>query len=251
MSVENIQCFNATTKKGGAISINPLLSQSFFIESPISGINIIDGANNETGQGELVFVNSPPRISWKDKNGEAGSAIEIIDKQKVIVHAASGGHLFLSINKDDFPSGQSVSTSVNVGDIERNLHDDITPLEALNGNTDYSCFYLKNTAPVSSENNNIEYNVRIWIEQQSEGDSESQIGLDPRLTGTYEAELLQSDDIAPVDVVFHNTATEESSLLIGEIPPQEHAVVWLKRSIPAANRLAHDESIGLRYSSFD
>jgi hypothetical protein len=111
-----------------------------------------------------------------------------------------------------------------------NLFDVVSSAEASSGDTEYRCFYVKNT------NSTLALQAsKIWVSTDNSGaGSDVQIALDSNgINGT--AGTIADESTVPTSITgsFAAYTSEGSSLSIGNIPAGQHQAIWVKRIINA------------------
>lgn len=135
--------------------------------------------------------------------------------------------------------GGPISASEIVSGVLNNIFDNVSSVEATDGDVEYRCIYVKNTH-VSL----VLQAARVFIEYNtSSPDTDLEIGLDPAgINGT--AVVVVSEGIAPVGVSFSNPVDFANGLVIGDITANGgYQAIWLKRTVNAgASALASDSA---------
>lgn len=122
-----------------------------------------------------------------------------------------------------------------------NLFDVVGSDEALAGDSELRCIYVKNNHATLTLQNAV-----IWIQSQtSSGDTSLEIALaDEGIDGT--AEVVADEDTDPVGEAFSAPATEGAALLIGNLPAQSVHAVWVRRNVGAAAAAFNNDTTVLR-----
>jgi len=136
--------------------------------------------------------------------------------------------LFLSggtTNTDQYESLGDVISDFIVGS---QMYDDIDKSEAIAGDIEYRCFYVKNLSATDTLNNAV-----VFMNILPSSPVIMSIGLDPvGLDGT--ATTITDENTAPTGVTFSTTAVSAATgLSLGAIPAGSFYAVWLKREVPA------------------
>ncbi len=149
----------------------------------------------------------------------------------------SGG----AANADPDAALGGVISSVEIGAGTHNLFDLVSSAEASAGDTEYRCFYVKNThATLTAQN------MKIWVHSESpSADTDEEIGLgSSAVSGTEQT--IADEDTAPSGVSFAQANGEANGLLIGDLDPGEWKAVWLKRQVSSAAVAVNNDGPTLR-----
>jgi hypothetical protein len=121
------------------------------------------------------------------------------------------------------------------GIITDKLFDDIIQAEAVSGDPtpDHRCFYVINTNTTFTMQN-----LRIWIGENTQASDNIQMGLGTSDIGTNTVEQDPSggEEGVPSGVTFLQVDSRESALIIGDLPPEQHKAIWLRRTVPAGTQ---------------
>lgn len=219
---------------GGVMSTVGIDSQTaVYPTSTIAGVTLVEGLGHSSeGTGTLTFAIAGTTLVWNPASGLNGAPVDVsIDGRYAIKSAAGNEYIIVDVVAASLPGGNT-AVDVDINNIQNNLFDDISNLEAALGETDYRCFYVLNDAGAGTA-----LNVRVWITQQP-GLSPTMfsIGLDPVGIGdgsaTGVAVTIANEDTAPVGVVFTAPVTEGTALMIGNLTPGDVQAVWIRRTVP-------------------
>ena len=128
-------------------------------------------------------------------------------------------------------SGKSLGGSITSTDIVSaslgNLFDNVSGAEAKAGSTKYRCLYVKNTNTTDTL-----YDAKVYIETNTPASgSHVEIGLGTSaVAGTEQS--VANEVTAPNTVTFSNPVVG-NPLEIGDLSPNQHKAVWVKREITA------------------
>lgn len=124
--------------------------------------------------------------------------------------------------------GAPSTTEVNGGTPLNNLFDDVSDVEAAAGDTEYRCFYVKNTHGTDSLSS-----AAIYIASNTpSADTALAIGLDPAgvsANGT----TIANESTAPAGVTFSAAANSGAALAIGTLGPGDFQAIWVRRVVDA------------------
>lgn len=122
-----------------------------------------------------------------------------------------------------------------------NLFDDVNDTEAASGDTEYRCFYIKNTNGASAL-----ASAAVYIASNSpSADTTVQIGLDAAgVNGT--ATTIANESAAPAGVSFSSAANAGAALSIGSMAANAYIGVWMKRVVDADAAAAASDPVSIR-----
>jgi hypothetical protein len=121
--------------------------------------------------------------------------------------------------------GGTIQAGVVSGSINA-MFDRITSAEAGAGDVEYRCIYLRNSNATLTL-----YDAHVWISANTTSDGTSaEIGLGASGINGAESEIAD-EETAPAGVTFYSAANEGAALLIGDIPPNQHIALWIKRTV--------------------
>ena len=135
--------------------------------------------------------------------------------------------------------GGAITGTEVVSNTLHNLFDIITSVESRDGDTEYRCFYVKNTNTTFTLKN---ATIQIVSDTPSAG-TVMGIGLDGAAVGTA-GQTVGDEGTAPIGVTF--TQTEGGELSIGDIAPNSYKAVWLRRIVSAGTAAAASDACTLR-----
>lgn len=122
----------------------------------------------------------------------------------------------------------STTTEVNGGTPLNNLFDDVSDVEAAAGDTEYRCFFVKNTHATDSLSS-----AAIYIASNSpSADTALTIGLDPAGVSAA-ATTIANESAAPAGVSFSAAANSGAALAIGTLAAGAYQAIWVKRVVDA------------------
>lgn len=243
VTLKDMKFYKTTSGLGGAITATELLSQVATLSSSITGVTVIDAADNALGTGTLRFDVSELAFYYTPPSGTEGSAVIVSGTGEVAVRGAgsNAGYIRLSITFGSLPVADA-SRTVTVASDMNELFDDVTKAQALAGHTEYRCFYIKNTHSTDGI-----YGAAIWIELDAVGGDTIAIGLDPAGVGATGA-TIADDETPPVGVTFTAPDTEAGALSIAAMTAGQSAAIWVRRTVPALTATAvADDYSWLRY----
>lgn len=125
--------------------------------------------------------------------------------------------------------GGAISGTEVVNNVINNLWDNIGPAEAEGGESEYRCVYIRNAHGTHSMDA-----TEIWVSLDTPAADDIEIGLGTSaINGTEQT--IADENTAPIGVTFSHADGEENAILVGNIPPEQHAAIWIKRTVsPAA-----------------
>lgn len=135
----------------------------------------------------------------------------------------SGG----SGNSDpDAALGGAISATEITDATVANLFDNVSSVESSAGDTEYRCFYVKNSHGTLTLQNAVAY---IDTNTPS-SDTSVEIGLGSSAVNGTE-QTVADESTAPTSVTFGTAAGSGNALSIGDIPAGQHKAIWVKRII--------------------
>ena len=132
--------------------------------------------------------------------------------------------------------GGAISSTEITDNTLNNLFDNVTGDEHTAGDTEYRCFFFKNTAAETA------YNVKIWIESNTtSGDDEIQIGKEAS-AGTP-VQTIANESTAPTGISFSTAAGQANAISLPDLSAGIVYAIWVKRVVstgttPQANNSA-------------
>jgi hypothetical protein len=127
-------------------------------------------------------------------------------------------------NPDASLGGEISTTELGAG--LHNLFDLVSSSEASSGDTEYRCFYVKNTHGSLTLQN-----AKIWISTDNSGnDADIAIALDSGGVNAT-AETRTTEASPPVGESFSTPTSEGTALSIGNIPAGQFHAIWVRRTI--------------------
>jgi len=128
--------------------------------------------------------------------------------------------------------GGAISGTEITDNVDNNLFDDVSGAESQAGDTEYRCFYVKNTHTSITLQNAV-----VWINIETPAGDSLDIGLDPAGVGdgstTGVATTIADESTAPTGVTFSHPITKATGLSIGNLGPGQCQAIWVKRNVPA------------------
>lgn len=231
---------------GGAISTNAagfVISQAFTNPSAVTGVTISDCIGNALGAGSLKFTKSTNTLEWKPFGGSTYHGL-VIGTNGHYTLGDSSGYLIVDVVFASFPSGDQTD-SITVSNALNKTFDNITAVEALNGMTDYRCFYIKNTHA-----SGVAFDVKIWIKANTSGPDDCYLALD---TGGKNVQAIgpiadENDSGNALSGLSWTQPGSGTPLSLGNLSAGDYRAFWVKRTIPnnSSQVLATDTfSIGI------
>lgn len=161
-----------------------------------------------------------------------------------IVMRLSGGSANANVNAS--LGGVMSSVPVSFGDTMNNLFDNVSDAEAVAGDDNYRCVYVRNSNGSDTLNA-----VKIYTSSNTPSPTTKvQIGVDPAGVGdgasTGVATTIADEDTAPSGVTFSDAANSGAALDLGNLGPGQVAAVWIKREVTAGTAAAASDPFTLR-----
>ena len=168
--IDNIFEYNSI---GDAISAKKILSQKV-LTTTVSGLSSIIGYGNTLGSGTLTYTAATGDATWQPFGGSVGSPIDLrLGGEYTLTDSTGEQFLTVDVDWENLSNIDLVDSSMNVINSINETFDDVNPAEGISGDTEYRCYYFKNTSLYKGIKN-----VKFWIEQQPSSSTLS-IGLDP------------------------------------------------------------------------
>jgi hypothetical protein len=134
--------------------------------------------------------------------------------------------------------GGVMSSYVVANDALNSAWDDINFSEATAGESEYRCFYVRNSHTVLTA-----YDVRMWIDTNSPGGDSIQIAVGAALQGQTEQTTTNENTAPSTNPIFFTTAPDENSaIILGDIPAGGYRAIWIKRIVPAST-IAYNDNL--------
>jgi hypothetical protein len=137
--------------------------------------------------------------------------------------------------------GGAISTTQIVDATVANLFDNVGSAESAAGDTEYRCFYVKNTHATLTLQA-----AKVYIQTNTpSADTSAEIGLGTSAVNGTE-QTVANESTAPSAVTFSSAAGSGNALSIGNIPAGQHKAIWLKRIVNAAAAAYNSDSVIIR-----
>ncbi len=137
--------------------------------------------------------------------------------------------------------GGAISTTQIVDATVANLFDNVSSAESAAGDTEYRCFYVKNTHATLTLQA-----AKVYIQTNTpSADTSAEIGLGTSAVNGTE-QTVANESTAPSAVTFSTAAGSGNALSIGNIPAGQHKAIWLKRIVNAAAAAYNSDSVIIR-----
>jgi len=232
------------TSLGGSISTTEVGSQTV-TGTALTGVAFVFGAGNAEGVGTVTYTHSGTTLSWTPPGDTIGLPVTIAGGGLYTLRGASptaSGYIIVSVTTSWLPTANGTS-SLTVATARNTIFDDVSAAEAVTGDAEYRCIFIKNTAGSGSI-----LAGRLWIGTDATGPDTLAIGLDPAGVGAS-ATTIGTESIAPTGVTFTAPLVEASGLVIPAIAFGSYLAVWIRRIVPALSTPAsYNDLSTLRYS---
>ncbi|CAN5813389.1 hypothetical protein BH20PSE1_BH20PSE1_00930 [soil metagenome] len=233
---------------GGVISTTRLLSQNA-TGVTIAGVTVNDASGNAVGTGTLAYAVSGQTLTWTPPGASAGVAVAVGTNGTYIIRGSepTAGYLRVTVVAASLPAG-NVSNSVTIANRDQNLFDDVTKAQAIAGDTNYRCYYLKNAHASDTATS-----VSVWIYLDSLGADTIAIGADPAGVGdgvsTGVAATIVNEATAPAGITFSQPLSEGAAINLGTFTFGTGAALWVKRTVPVSTLVTTaDDTSRLRFN---
>ncbi len=114
---------------------------------------------------------------------------------------------------------------------------------ALFGEINYRCIYIKNTNSTITLETALAYIIINTVLSSTE----LAIGVGTSLVDGVE-QVIPDEDTSPNGVIFVEDIGEENSIILGNLLPNTHRAIWLRRSIQASTPATDLDSATFRIS---
>jgi hypothetical protein len=134
--------------------------------------------------------------------------------------------------------GGDISTTEITTATLHNLFDIVASAEAEAGDTEYRCFYVRNTHGSLTLQD-----AKVWISGDNSGaDAAIAISLATQgVNGT--AATIANEDTAPAGQTFTTPVAEGAALTIGDVPQGQHQAIWVRRVITAGAAASNNNNV--------
>lgn len=149
----------------------------------------------------------------------------------------SGG----SANTDPNASLGGARSTTEMGTGVHNLFDQVGSAESSAGDTEYRCFYVRN-----SHGSLTMQTSKIWIETNTPSAGTAvRIALGTSAVNGTE-QTVGNESTAPSGVTWSTAANEGAALSIGDIPFGQHKAIWVERVVTAGAGAYNDDQCTIR-----
>lgn len=221
---------NPSASLGGAISTdaNGVIKSQSITASTITGVTYDDAAGNTIGNGTVTYTLTGQTLQWTPPGGTIGPAIAVGTNGVYALYGADGiGHIKVTVVAASLPGANTTQNPAIANQVNK-LFDDVARLEAVAGDIEYRCFYVKNAHASDSMSS-----MLLWIDMDTNGVDDLAIGLDPvGVSGT--ATTIANEDTAPAGVTFSAPTTELTALGLGTLTFGQYYPVWIRRTVPVS-----------------
>ncbi len=223
---------------GGIMSSERVLSQSAAAPTNVTGVAIDYACGNATGNGTLAFTFATKLLTWTPNGGTIGTAVDVTADGKYVIADSTGDQqLHITVTAASLPGTDQSDADITIANISNETFDDITKQEALDGDIEYRCLYIKNTHATDSA-----LNVTIWIESDASGEDSLELGDDAAGVGdgstTGVAVTIADEDTAPAGVTFSAPTTQPTGIVLGTLNAGEVVAFWIKRIVPSSTSVS-------------
>lgn len=207
---------------GGAISNNTVQCQSSTSPVNITGITITNVSGCSASSGTLAYISSTHTLTWR------GIGKVLIGNGSYTIGNETVGILVVTVVYANLP-GTNQSDTLTITTNSAVMFDNISQTEALNGDTSYRCYFIKNSHATDSA-----YDVRIWINSQpSSGLDALSICLDSNAINTNAHTIITELDPTSVLSGFSFVAPSSlaTALVIGDLTAGSYKSFWIRRFV--------------------
>lgn len=135
---------------GGDVSTERIQSQTATGISNVTGVAIDYAGGNATGNGTLTWTEPANTLTWTPPSGTIGTAvaIDIAANAKYTIKGGGSnpGYINVSTTFGSLPT-TTQSDTIACANVANELFDDVSKAESYTGDSEYRCWYYKNTHP--------------------------------------------------------------------------------------------------------
>jgi hypothetical protein len=138
--------------------------------------------------------------------------------------------------------GGAISTTTQITDATvANLFDNVSSAESSAGDTEYRCFYVKNSHGSLSLQNAV-----VYINSNTpSSDTSVEIALGTSAVNGTE-QTIANESTAPTGTSFSTAAGSGNALSIGNIPAGQHKAIWVKRIVGSSAAAYNADNVVIR-----
>jgi len=134
--------------------------------------------------------------------------------------------------------GGVISTTEVIDATIANLYDNVSSSEALAGDVEYRCVYVKNTHATLTLQT-----AKVFIQTNTpSADTAVRIGLGTAAINATEQTVV-NESTAPIGVTFATAINEGAALLIGDLVPGAQKALWYERTVIAGAAAYNADSV--------
>jgi hypothetical protein len=123
-----------------------------------------------------------------------------------------------------------------------NLFDRTSSAEALAGDTEYRCYYIRNESATDTW-----LDVKVYIQSNTpSADTTYEVGIGTAGKNATE-QTIADEETAPTGVTFSAAANEGAALDVGDLAPNDYIAIWLKRIVSATASAVTTDPVTLRF----
>ncbi len=217
---------------GGAISTaggNTVRSQDATSPTAVTGVTIVDAMGNAEGVGILRWDSALQTLFWKPFGGVTFDGAVVAANGRYTL-GTTNGYMVVDVVFASLPAS-TIQDNITITTSPLKVYDNISAMESLNGDTEYRCFYIKNTHATDAA-----YDVRLWIKNQPIGADTLAIALDPNgKNAVARGPLANEEDTTNVlsGISFTAPSSYAAALVVGNLNAGDFYPFWMRRVVPA------------------
>ena len=225
--------------RGGVISASRITSINPVVLSTLTGVTAIDAFNSGEADYVLSYDASDKTLSILN------STKVVIDRDGTFYLPTQAGNvnsgIIVSVTQANLPTTNTVD-SFTLTFSENNIFEAVTVAEIANEETEYSCFYAKNTSSTSSW-----FNLFFWLLPTGNNDVSLEIGFEPGDINVT-AQTIPTQYTEPTGVTFFDVKDIADAVGNIDFAPGDIKGIWIKRTTKntLGSNLRIDYGIGFR-----
>ena len=129
----------------------------------------------------------------------------------------------------------SLGGIISTTDAAASIFDNVSSAEALAGDTEYRCIYIKNNHGTLTL-----LAPKVWLQANTpSGDTAAEISLGTSAVSGTE-QTIADENTSPTGTTFVSAANEGAGLSLGDLAPGATKAIWIKRTVTAGAAAASD-----------
>ena len=195
--------------------------------------SVADFSSSDYTTGDAPAATTPEGIGITEiVNYKLTTSVATISAANMTLRYSGGSGYNGAADKGVLSVGGGISNTLVADNVLNSAWDDVTFGEATAGESEYRCFYLRNSHPTLTA-----YDVRMWIDTNTVAPGEEiQIAVGAAAVNATESAVANENTSPPSGTVFFTTAPDENSaIVLGDIPALQYRAFWIKRVVNPAS----------------